>query len=107
LTTGLSGLPSATVEVQELMSLPERGRARLVAAELTPHPTLLELHRRLALRLAKNARARALPCSDGIIGADADRQQSYHNEHQPGGQVLATFDPHIASSPPLSSEATV
>jgi 2'-5' RNA ligase len=54
-----SGLPPASVAVSTLISLPERGRARLVAAELTPHPTLLELHRRLALRLATNARERS------------------------------------------------
>lgn len=54
-----AGLTPASVEVLGLMSLPQRGRARLVAAELASHPTMLELHRRLALRLARNARERS------------------------------------------------
>ena len=54
-----SGLPPANIAVLGLISLPERGRARLVAAELEPHPTLLELHRRLALRLATNTKERS------------------------------------------------
>jgi RNA 2',3'-cyclic 3'-phosphodiesterase len=54
-----AGLSTASVEVPGLISLPERGRARLVAAELEAHPALLELHRRLARRLAKNARERS------------------------------------------------
>jgi 2'-5' RNA ligase len=54
-----SGLQPATVTVTKLISLPERGRARLVAAALDPHPMLLELHRRLVLRLAKNAKERS------------------------------------------------
>jgi 2'-5' RNA ligase len=54
-----AGLAAASVEVVGLISLPERGRARLVAAELEAHATLLELHRRLALRLARNARERS------------------------------------------------
>jgi 2'-5' RNA ligase len=55
----VAGLAPATVEVTGLISLPERGRARLVAAELEAHPTLLELHRRLAQRLARSARERS------------------------------------------------
>jgi 2'-5' RNA ligase len=54
-----SGLAPATIRVEALISLPERGRARLVAAVLEPHPTISELHRRLAMRLAKNARERS------------------------------------------------
>lgn len=42
-----------------LISLPERGPARLVAAETTAHPTLMEIHRRLVIRLARNARERS------------------------------------------------
>jgi 2'-5' RNA ligase len=53
-----SGLTPATVATRTLLSLPERGRARLIAAALDPHPTLLELHRRLAMRLAKNPKER-------------------------------------------------
>lgn len=55
----VSGLEPPEVGVAGLVSLPERGQARLVAAALEPHPTLLELHRRLALRLAKNAKERS------------------------------------------------
>ncbi len=52
----VSGFESATVTLHSLISLPERGRARLIAAALEPHPTLLELQRRLAFRLSKNTK---------------------------------------------------
>ena len=55
----VSGLSPATVRVEALISLPERGRARLVAGALEPNPTLAEVHRRLALRLARNAKERS------------------------------------------------
>jgi 2'-5' RNA ligase len=54
-----SGLAPASIGVTGLISLPERHAPRLVAAELEAHPTLLELHRRLALRLARNAKERS------------------------------------------------
>ena len=41
-----------------LITLPERHAARLVAAEAEAPPTLLELHRRLASRLARRPRKR-------------------------------------------------
>jgi 2'-5' RNA ligase len=59
ISRAVSGIQPATVAVQSLISLPERGRARLIAAALEPHPTLLELHRRLAIRLAKNSKDRS------------------------------------------------
>jgi len=52
-----SGLATAArLSVTSLITLPPRGQPRLVAAALEPHSTLLELHRRLALRLARNAK---------------------------------------------------
>ena len=53
-----SGLPAIELVPLRLMALPRRGPARLVAAETDAPPTLLELHRRLATRLARNARER-------------------------------------------------
>jgi 2'-5' RNA ligase len=53
-----SGLPPAELAPVRLMALPKRGPARLVAAETDAPPTLLELHRRLAVRLAGNVRQR-------------------------------------------------
>jgi len=52
------GLTAASLEPLRLISLPERGPVRLVAAETDAPPTLLELHRRLAQRLAGNVRRR-------------------------------------------------
>lgn len=51
-----AGLPAFQLEPLRLIALPKRGRARLVAAETDGPPTLLELHRRLATRLATNVR---------------------------------------------------
>jgi RNA 2',3'-cyclic 3'-phosphodiesterase len=52
-------LPAFTLNLRRLMRLPERGPARLIAAETDAPPALLELQRRLASRLARNVRARA------------------------------------------------
>jgi 2'-5' RNA ligase len=54
-----AGLPAFPLVLQRLIRLPERGPARLIAAETDAPPTLLELQRRLATRLARNVRARA------------------------------------------------
>lgn len=53
-----SGIGPITLELRALVSLPERGPARLVAATTDAPPPLLELHRRLAHRLATNVRER-------------------------------------------------
>jgi 2'-5' RNA ligase len=53
-----AGLPPFELKPLRLMALPKRGPARLVAAETDAPPTLLELQRRLATRLARNVRAR-------------------------------------------------
>lgn len=50
------GLGGFSLAAQELITLPERGPARLVAIETDVPPTLLELQRRLATRLAHNVR---------------------------------------------------
>lgn len=50
------GLAPFALTAQAFITLPERGRSRLVAVETDAHPTLLELKRRLALRLATNVR---------------------------------------------------
>lgn len=52
------GLDAFELRPRRFITLPERGRARLVAAELDAPPTLLELQRRLAHRLATNPRDR-------------------------------------------------
>jgi RNA 2',3'-cyclic 3'-phosphodiesterase len=54
--SGIGVLPLAATA---LVTLPERGPARLVAADANGPPPLLELQRRLAQRLARNARERA------------------------------------------------
>ncbi|MHC4416506.1 MAG: RNA 2',3'-cyclic phosphodiesterase [Planctomycetota bacterium] len=51
-----AGLPSFELVPQRLITLPRRGRPRLVAAETDRPPTLFELQRRLATRLARQAR---------------------------------------------------
>lgn len=51
-----SGLRRFQLTVQGLIQLPERGRPRLIAAETNAPADLLELHRRLAHRLARTAR---------------------------------------------------
>jgi RNA 2',3'-cyclic 3'-phosphodiesterase len=52
-TKGLHPFP---LTAREFITLPEKGRARLIAVETDPHSTLLEIKRRLALRLATNVR---------------------------------------------------
>ncbi len=57
-----AGLTATTLTPQRLIALPARGPARLVAAETDAPPTVLELKRRLALRLAQGAQgARRAP----------------------------------------------
>ena len=51
-----SGLPAFDLKPLKLITLPERGPARLIACETDAPATLLELKRRLAHRLAKNPR---------------------------------------------------
>jgi 2'-5' RNA ligase len=51
-----SGIGPFSLTPVRFMSLPKRGRPRLVALETDAPPGLLELQRRLAQRLARNAR---------------------------------------------------
>ncbi len=51
-----SGLEAFDLTPERLITLPRRGPPRLVALETDAPPTLLELKRRLAQRLATNAR---------------------------------------------------
>jgi len=53
-----SGLDAFALTAQRLVSLPQRGAARLVAVETDAPPMLLELHRRLVHRLATKPRPR-------------------------------------------------
>ena len=55
----VSGIGGFELRVVRLMSLPPRGRVRLVAAELDRPAGLMEIQRRLATRLARNVRERA------------------------------------------------
>jgi len=50
------GLTRFALSAERLITLPERGRSRLIAVETDAHPTLLELKRRLAIRLASKPR---------------------------------------------------
>src|SRR5690606_16844422 len=54
-----SGLAAFDLTPRGLITLPERGPARLVAMETDAPATLLELQRRLARRLARNVRKNA------------------------------------------------
>jgi 2'-5' RNA ligase len=54
-----AGLRAFSLRSMKLITLPERGPARLVAAETDAPPTLLELQRRLAHRLADTTRSRS------------------------------------------------
>lgn len=56
-----AGLEAFELEPLKLITLPERGHARLVACETTAPGVLMEIHRRLAHRLARNPRER---CGD-------------------------------------------
>jgi 2'-5' RNA ligase len=49
----VSGLAPATLRVTRLQTMPSR-RPHLIAAIIDPDPTVSELHRRLALRLARS-----------------------------------------------------
>lgn len=51
-----AGLPVFALNAHELIALPERGPKRLIAAETDAPPALLELQKRLAMRLAHNVR---------------------------------------------------
>lgn len=51
-----AGLEAFELRAAGLVTLPERGPARLIALETDAPATLLELHRRLVTRLAKEAR---------------------------------------------------
>ncbi len=51
-----AGLPPFTLTPQKMITLPERGPPRLVAAVTDAPASLLELQRRLAQRLARSAR---------------------------------------------------
>ncbi|MBL8759962.1 MAG: RNA 2',3'-cyclic phosphodiesterase [Phycisphaerae bacterium] len=48
-----AGFAPISVDVSRLIALPERGAARLIAAELTSPPTLVELQKRLVQRLTR------------------------------------------------------
>lgn len=50
----VSGIAPARLTPIRLISLPRRGPARLVAIETDAPPSVLEIHRRLAHRLARN-----------------------------------------------------
>jgi 2'-5' RNA ligase len=54
----VSGLPAFTLHPQRMITLPERGPARLVALETDAPPPLLELASRLARRFAQPSRRR-------------------------------------------------
>lgn len=54
-----AGLPSFTLNLKELIALPERGPKRLIAAETDAPATLIELHDRLVRRLSRKARDKA------------------------------------------------
>jgi RNA 2',3'-cyclic 3'-phosphodiesterase len=51
-----AGLGPFELTPTRLFTLPQRGRPRLIAAETDAHPTLLEIQRRLAHRLARTPR---------------------------------------------------
>ncbi len=51
-----AGISAFDLTVQRLITFPQRGQARLVAAETDRPPELLEIHRRLVTRLACSAR---------------------------------------------------
>lgn len=54
-----SGLGAFSLRPERLITLPERGRPRLIAARTDSPAALLELQRRLATRLARHPRDRA------------------------------------------------
>lgn len=54
-----AGLESFSMQLIRLIRLPERGHARLIAAEADSPPSLMEMQRRLAHRLARNPREKS------------------------------------------------
>ena len=54
-----SGIPPVTLTPERLVTLPNRGPPRLVACETDAPGDLLEIHRRLAHRLARRSRENA------------------------------------------------
>jgi 2'-5' RNA ligase len=54
----VAGLRLFHLKPTQLIALPERGPARLIALETESHPTLIEIHRRLVTRLARTVRER-------------------------------------------------
>lgn len=54
-----AGVGAFSLTPQRLITLPNRGPVRLIAMETDAPPRLLEVHRRLAMRLAKSVRAKA------------------------------------------------
>lgn len=52
----VSGVGAFELRVVRMMSLPRKGRVRLVAAELDQPAELMQIQRRLATRLARNVR---------------------------------------------------
>ncbi|MCC6427093.1 MAG: RNA 2',3'-cyclic phosphodiesterase [Phycisphaerales bacterium] len=55
----VAGIGAFELTPMRLISLPERGPARLIACEMDLPAALAEIHRRLAHRLARNTRERA------------------------------------------------
>ncbi|MBM4108827.1 MAG: RNA 2',3'-cyclic phosphodiesterase [Phycisphaerae bacterium] len=55
----VAGLAAFSLTPERLITLPKRGRPRLIAARTDAPGTLLEIQRRLATRLARNPRDRA------------------------------------------------
>lgn len=53
-----AGLRAFSLRASRIITLPERGPARLIAAETDAPPPLLELHDRLVHRLARSVKAR-------------------------------------------------
>jgi 2'-5' RNA ligase len=53
-----AGLTAFQLAPRKLITLPERGPARLIAVETDSPSALMELHRRLATRLAQNVKPR-------------------------------------------------
>lgn len=53
-----SGIGAFRIEPKRLVTLPRRGPARVVACETNSPPELLELHRRLVVRLARPGQRR-------------------------------------------------
>jgi 2'-5' RNA ligase len=72
----VSGLGPPRLRVDRLQTMPAR-RPHLIAAILDPHPTISELHRRLALRLARNQRETGRAYLPHITTA------RFRNERQP------------------------